>query len=73
MNSNGFRLAWDRRRGRAGLNDLRFHDLRHEAIRRFFEMGLGIPDVALISGHDDVKMLFRYTHFKVDNLVSKLA
>ena len=73
VTSNAFRLAWDRLRSRAGLNDLRFHDLRHEAISRFFEMGLSIPEVALISGHKDVKMLFRYTHLKVDNLVSKLA
>ena len=73
VNSNAFRLAWDRLRSRAGLNDLRFHDLRHEAISRFFEMGLSIPEVALISGHKDVKMLFRYTHLKVDSLVSKLA
>ena len=61
VTSNAFRLAWDRLRGRAGLNDLRFHDLRHEAISRFFEMKLTIPDVALIAGHKDVKMLFRYT------------
>ena len=37
--------------GRAGLSDLRFHDLRHEAISRFFELGLNIPEVAVISGH----------------------
>ena len=73
VNANAFRLAWDRLRGRAGLNDLRFHDLRHEAISRFFEMGLTVAEVALISGHRDVKMLFRYTHLKVDNVVSKLA
>ena len=73
VNSNAFRLAWGRLRSRAGLNDLRFHDLRHEAITRFFELGLSIPEVALISGHKDVKMLFRYTHLKVDSLVSKLA
>ena len=73
VNSNAFRLAWDRLRGRAGLNDLRFHDLRHEAISRFFEMGLTVPEVALISGHKDVKMLFRYTHLKVDSVVSRLA
>lgn len=73
VNSNAFRLAWDRLRGRAGLNDLRFHDLRHEAISRFFEMKLTIPEVALISGHKDVKMLFRYTHMRVDSVVSKLA
>ena len=50
---NGFRLAWDRLRRRAGLVDLRFHDLRHEAISRFFELGLNIPEVAVISGHKD--------------------
>ena len=73
VNSNAFRLAWDRLRSRAGLNDLRFHDLRHEAISRFFKMGLTVAEVALISGHKDVKMLFRYTHMRVDIVVSKLA
>ena len=73
VNSNAFRLAWDRLRSRADLNDLRFHDLRHEAISRFFEMGLTVAEVALISGHKDVKMLFRYTHMRVDSVVSKLA
>ena len=72
VSSNALRMAWDRLRRRAGMNDLRFHDLRHEAISRFFEMGLTIPEVALISGHKDVKMLFRYTHLKVEVLVKKL-
>jgi integrase len=60
--ANAFRLAWERTRKRAGIEDLRFHDLRHEAISRFFEMGLTAPEVALISGHRDMRMLFRYTH-----------
>ena len=70
---NGFRLAWDRLRSRAGLSDLRFHDLRHEAISRFFELGLNIPEVAVISGHKDPRMLFRYTHLKAEHLIQKLA
>ena len=37
---NAFRLAWERVRQRAGVQDLRFHDLRHEAISRLFELGL---------------------------------
>ena len=57
INANSFRLTWNRLRPRAGLVDFRFHDLRHEALTRFFEMGLSIPEVALISGHKDVKML----------------
>ena len=69
---NGFRLAWDRLRRRAGLSDLRFHDLRHEAISRFFELGLNIPEVAVISGHKYPRMLFRYTHLRVVDLVNRL-
>ena len=73
VSGDALRMAWDRLRRRAGINDLRFHDLRHEAISRFFEMGLTIPEVALISGHKDVKMLFRYTHLKVEGLAKKLG
>ena len=62
ISANAFRLAWDRVRARAGVTDLHFHDLRHEAISRFFEKGLNVPEVALISGHRDPRMLFRYTH-----------
>ena len=54
------------------IKDLHFHDLRHEAISRFFEKGLTIPEVALISGHKDVRMLFRYTHLKANDLVIKI-
>ncbi len=69
---NGFRLAWERLRRGAGLSDLRFHDLRHEAISRFFELGLNIPEVAVISGHKDPRMLFRYTHLRAEAIVHKL-
>ncbi len=67
-----FRQAWDRLIKRAGVLDLRFHDLRHEAISRFFEMGLSVPEVSLISGHRDARMLFRYTHLRADDVASKL-
>ena len=73
VKANAFRLAWDRLRARAGLVDFKFHDLRHEALSRFFEMGLSIPEVALISGHRDVKMLMRYTHLRAEDLVKKIS
>ncbi len=57
---------------RAGLQDFRFHDLRHEAVSRFFELGLSVPEVALISGHRDPRMLFRYTHPKAELIAKKL-
>ena len=56
------RLAWNRARKKAGITDLRFHDSRHKAESRFFEMGMSVPGVALISGHKDARQLFRYTH-----------
>jgi integrase len=45
---------------RSGLNDLHLHDLRHEAISRFIERGLTIPEAASISGHKAQSMLLRY-------------
>ena len=57
----------------SGIKGLHFHDLRHEAISRFFEMGLTVPEVAMISGHRDYKMLARYTHIRPENVAKKLA
>lgn len=53
---------------RAGLEDLRWHDLRHEGICRLFERGYEIQEVALVSGHNDWGMLRRYTHLKPESL-----
>lgn len=58
---------------RAGVKDLHLHDGRHEAISRFFELGLSVPEVSLISGHRDPRMLARYTHLKAENVAEKLS
>lgn len=73
MTANAVRLGWERLRRRAGIEDLRFHDLRHEAISRFFELGLEMPEVALISGHRDPRMLLRYAHLAPRKIATKLA
>ena len=67
------RQAWDRLRRRAGIVDLHFHDLRHEAISRLFEMGLSVPEVALVSGHRTPAQLFRYTQMRALDVQRKLA
>jgi integrase len=72
ISANALRLAWERLRRRAGVLELRFHDLRHEAVSRFFERGLNVPEVAMISGHRDARMLFRYTHPKPEEVAAKL-
>ena len=73
ITANALRLAWERLRRRAEITNLHFHDLRHEAISRFFERGLSVPEVALISGHRDYRMLFRYTHLRAEDVAKKLT
>jgi integrase len=51
-----------------GIEDLHFHDLRHEATSRLFEAGFSIEQVALVTGHKDWKMLRRYTHLRPEGL-----
>jgi integrase len=72
LSANAFRLAWQRLTKRAAITDLHFHDLRHEAISRLFEKGLSVPEVALISGHRDLRMLLRYTHPMSEGILRKL-
>jgi integrase len=72
ITENTAKMAWKRLVKRARLENLRFHDLRHEAISRFFEKGLNVPEVALISGHRDPRMLFRYTHPRAEDIAAKL-
>lgn len=56
------------------LENLRFHDLRHEATSRFFESGrLDMMEVASITGHKTLHMLKRYTHLRAEDLAKKLG
>jgi integrase len=55
------------------IEDLHFHDLRHEGTSRLFEAGFSIEQVALVTGHKDWKMLRRYTHLKPETLHLKKA
>ena len=65
--------AFARACARAGIENARIHDLRHEAVSRLFEMDLNIMEVASVSGHKSLSMLKRYTHLKAENLAKKLG
>jgi integrase len=67
-----FNKAWGDIKTKAGMPDLHFHDLRHEAVSRFVEAGLSDQEVSAISGHKSMQMLKRYTHLRAEDLVSKL-
>lgn len=47
-----------------GIEDLHFHDLRHEGVSRLFEMGRTIPQAASVSGHRSWQSLQRYAHLR---------
>jgi integrase len=72
LTANALKLAFRRATKRAAVADLRFHDLRHEATSRLFEKRLATMEVASITGHEDVRMLRRYTHLHAGDLAKKL-
>jgi integrase len=71
--SSGLKSNWRYMREKLDIKDLHFHDLRHEAVSRLFELGtMDMMEVAAISGHKSLSMLKRYTHLKAQKLVRKL-
>ena len=73
LTSNALRLSWGRLVKSSKIDNLHFHDLRHECISRLFELGLTVPEIASISGHRDMRMLFRYAHSRPENFFEKLS
>ncbi|MBE7567263.1 site-specific integrase [Acidithiobacillus sp. HP-11] len=65
--------AFERACRRAHIDDLGFHDLRHKATSRFFEIGLNSVQVAAITGHKTLQMLQRYTHLRAEELAKLLG
>lgn len=70
--SSGIKSTWRGFVKSLKIEDLHFHDLRHEAISRLFEKGLDMLEVSTISGHKSLSMLKRYTHLQAYKLVHKL-
>lgn len=56
------RKAWDEALKRAGIEDLRFHDLRHTFATYAAEAGASNLELATAMGHQTLQMLQRYTH-----------
>jgi integrase len=62
------KTVWERSMERLGLEDIRIHDLRHEAISRLIERGYSIAEVQLCSGHKDLKSFQRYLKLRPEDL-----
>jgi integrase len=73
VSENALKLAWQRATKRADLDDLHFHDLRHEGASRLAEKLTNILELSSVTGHKDLRMLKRYYHPRPEDLARKLA
>jgi integrase len=58
---------------RAGIINLRFHDLRHTAISHLAEKLPNVIELAAVTGHQTIQMLKRYYHPKAEDMARKLG
>ena len=64
----GLRYPWTRIRERAGLDDVRLHDLRHSFASVGAGGGLGLPVLGKLLGHRQASTTARYSHLADDPL-----
>jgi len=73
LTANAFKLGWQRIIERSGIEDLHFHDLRHEATSFLAESGLySLIELQAVTGHRDTRMLLRYSHLCTRKLAEKM-
>lgn len=71
--ADAIKKAWERACAIAEINDLHFHDLRHEATSRLAEKLPNVIELAAVTGHKDLQMLKRYYHPRAEDLAKKLG
>lgn len=57
---------WQRIRKRAGIEDVRIHDLRHTFASVAVVNGQGLPMIGKLLGHSQVQTTARYAHLAAD-------
>jgi integrase len=59
FNSRSVTAGFQRVRNKLGIEDLRYHDLRREGASRLFEKGYSIEEVAQVTGHKNLNILWQ--------------
>ncbi|UTV27492.1 site-specific integrase [Photobacterium atrarenae] len=71
-NAKSVTAGFQRVRNSLGIEDLRYHDLRREGASRLFEMGYSIEEVAQVTGHRNLNILWQvYTQLFPHKLHAK--
>lgn len=60
--------GFERARKKAGIEDFRFHDLRHSFATRLVQAGEDLLKVQRLLGHKTISMTQRYAHHSADSL-----
>ena len=73
-NSRSVTAGFQRVRNELGIEDLRYHDLRREGASRLFERGYSIEEVAQVTGHRNLNILWQvYTQLFPHKLHEKFG
>lgn len=62
-------ISWNTARTRAGLADVRMHDLRHSFASFLVNAGCSLYEVQRILGHSQIKVTQRYSHLSQESLL----
>ena len=65
--------CWRLVRARAGLEDVRLHDLRHSFASRALALGESLPMIARLLGHRRVETTARYAHLERETVRASAA
>ena len=63
-----FRKHWFKALGEAGIEDFRFHDLRHTAASYMVMNGMSLYETATVLGHKDTQTTARYAHLSIEHV-----
>ncbi|MBO6521080.1 MAG: tyrosine-type recombinase/integrase [Rhodospirillales bacterium] len=61
---------WQRIRKRAGIEDVRIHDLRHSFASKAVAQGMSLPMIGKLLGHTQVQTTARYAHLAADPILA---
>ncbi|WP_458699933.1 tyrosine-type recombinase/integrase [Sulfurospirillum sp. 1307] len=70
---NDFYRSWDHARRKAGLKDVRLHDLRHSFASALVNSGRSLYEVQTLLGHSNMKMTQRYAHLSNESLMNAIS